>query len=243
MFVVERQEPLAARLFDFILNLPLHAGRCCALARRETEDMRLGKLQFTGKLIGLFEITFAFTRETSDDIGAYGNPWYQAPGGGDDCLIACTVITTGHAPQDGVRSALHREMKVAAHARIFPQIQPLQAKILRLERRDAYTRNSGLAQKCGNEIPKILFFVVPGMVIPQVNTCQYYLLVAGSYLALHMLNDGSNIAAARTAAYVGNDAIGAAVIATILNFHLHTRARCWPGANCGGQVCLLRRKW
>jgi len=45
-------------------------------------------------------------------------------------------------------------------------------------------------------MPKILLFVLIGMVIAQVDTSQYDLLIARSFLALHMINDGSNASTA-----------------------------------------------
>src|ERR1700694_3977807 len=102
MFFVELQQALAARFFHLIFNLSLHPCGGCALARREAEDVRLGKLEFAGELIRLLKIVLALAREAGDDIGADSHTRNEALGRCDDGSIALTGIATSHAAQNGV---------------------------------------------------------------------------------------------------------------------------------------------
>src|SRR5216684_4896320 len=119
MFLVEFEQSLAASLFHFVFDLPLHTSCGCPLARRETEDMGFGELQFASKLVSLFKVVVALAGEAGDNVGADSDTWNEPFGGSDDGGIARAVIAAGHAAQDRIRAALHRQVEMAAHARIF----------------------------------------------------------------------------------------------------------------------------
>src|SRR6266566_6031550 len=100
--------------------------------------MRFSKLQFCCKLVSLFKITVALTREACDNIGADSQARYKSFGCHNDRTVALAVIATRHASQYMIRTALHWQMDMTTHARILPQFQPLEAKIFRLKRRNTY---------------------------------------------------------------------------------------------------------
>src|SRR6266516_4730136 len=133
ILLVKRKQAFAACFFNLFFNLPFHARCGCALPRREAKDMCFGKLQFYRKLVGLLKITLALTGEACDDVGADSDARNKAPGCRDNTVVACAIIATCHAAQDVIRAALHWQVQVTAHTRIFPKLQPLQAKILRLQ--------------------------------------------------------------------------------------------------------------
>src|SRR6266487_1554402 len=192
--------------------------------------MRFGECEFLSKLVGLLEIFVAFAREAGDDIGADGNAGNESFGSCNDGLVTTAVVAAGHAAQNSIRAALHGQVEVATHARILPVRQPLQAKIFGFQRGDADARYLGLTQQSRDQISQVTLLIVLGMVIAQVNACQHDLLIASTHLTLHMFDDGYDTAAARLSTYIRDDAIGAAIIAAILHFHLHTRAREYTSA-------------
>src|SRR5258706_12016971 len=81
------------------------------------------------------------------------------------------------------------------------------------------------------------------MVVAQVNTRQDNLLKARPYFASHMLYDRGNAAAARSTTHIGHNTIGAAIVASILYFHLHTGARCQRRPGHCWLYCLLCLPW
>src|SRR5215471_9379763 len=101
--------------------------------------MRFSKLQFRSKLVRLFKITIALTRESGDYVGADSYAGNKLSGCRDNIVVALTVITSCHASKNMVRSALHGKVKMTTHARIFPKFQPFKAKIFWLERGNTYT--------------------------------------------------------------------------------------------------------
>src|SRR6266566_2933341 len=101
--------------------------------------MRFGKLQFRGKLVGLFKIAVALAWEAGDNVRTDGDTWDKALGCRNDAVVTCAVIAACHSSQYVIRTTLHWQVEMTAHARIFPQFQPLQAKIFRLQRGNAYS--------------------------------------------------------------------------------------------------------
>src|SRR5258708_5160236 len=158
--------------------------------------MRFGKLQFRGKPVGLFKIAVALSWKAGDNVRADGDPWDKALGCRNDAVVTSAVIAACHSSQYVIRTTLHWQVEMAAHARIFPQFQPLQAKIFGFQGRDANARYVGFSQKRGDQVTKVMPFLTIRVIVFQMNACQYNFLEARAYLALYMLHDRFDAAAA-----------------------------------------------
>src|SRR5260370_17809935 len=101
--------------------------------------MRFGKLNFYCKLVGLFKITVTLAGKSCNDVGTDSHARNETFGCRNDSTVALTVIATCHTSQYVIRTALHWQVEMTTHARIFPQFQPLKAKIFRLQTGNAYS--------------------------------------------------------------------------------------------------------
>src|SRR5258708_17763582 len=107
ILLVQLKQALAAGFLDLFLDVSFDARCGCALSWREAEDVRFGKLQFCGKLVGLFKIVIALAWETGDNVCADGDTRDKSLSRRDDALVTGAVIAACHAPQYVIRPTLH----------------------------------------------------------------------------------------------------------------------------------------
>src|SRR5260370_7316211 len=74
ILLIQLKQAFAAGFLDLFFDVSFHARCGCALSWREAEDVRFGKLQFCGKLVGLLKIVIALAWETGDNICVMAHP-------------------------------------------------------------------------------------------------------------------------------------------------------------------------
>src|SRR5260221_1472961 len=99
ILLVQLKQAFAAGFLDLFFDLSFHARCGCALSWREAEDVRFGKLQFCGKLVGLFKIVIALAWETGGNVCAAGDTPDKALSTRADALVTGAVIAACQATQ------------------------------------------------------------------------------------------------------------------------------------------------
>src|SRR5712692_4193975 len=107
ILLIQLKQAFAAGFLDLFFDVSFHTRCGCALSWREAEDVRFGKLQFCGKLVGLLKIVIALAWETGDNIRADGDTRDKSLSRRDDALVTGAVIATCHTPQYVIRPTLH----------------------------------------------------------------------------------------------------------------------------------------
>ena len=102
MFLVQIEQTLATSFLHLVFDLYSHAGRSCALARGEAEDVCFGEGESAGELIGLLKVLLGFAWKASNNVGSDRHAWDEALCCCDDRAIAFAIVAARHFAQDRI---------------------------------------------------------------------------------------------------------------------------------------------
>ncbi len=200
---------------DFIWE----CGGLGAGAFGERENVEIGEGEAFDKGESGHVVGFGFAGEAGDDVGADGGVGKAFVDEFDAAGVVLGAIPAVHGGEDAVGSGLQRHVEVLGDA-IGPgeEIDEVLGYIKWLDGADAEALDGGFAEDASEKVFEFDARRKVAAVGAEVDAAENDFAIAGFGEALNFLDDRTRRQAAALAAYKGDDTIGAARIAAVLDF-------------------------
>ena len=215
-FVLQRDLSHGFTAFGFHLfgYLVGHCGGFGACAHRVFERVYMAEADFLSEIAALLEGQFIFVWEAHDDVGGEVEVGTE----GLDTLahvaeLADSVMTV-HSLQGVIGAALQADVHVGSQLLVLEQGQEAVAELVRLDGGDAHAEVAFDGQDVFHKLLKVSAFV---LVAAHIYTCQHDFLEAVADDFAHIVVDILSGAARRPSAHHWDDAVGAEVVAPIVD--------------------------
>ena len=178
--------------------------------------MQVAESHRHGEAIALGELPDSLAGKAHDDVCGYPRVRDHCPHKFDSLREPGGVIAPAHRPQNGVAATLQRDVEVGAEAWVFPQFQQLRSDLLGLQRGHSQPVDGCFGQDPSDQFPQ----TGPGeveTVSPQLGAGQHRLPAAGASVDLG--DDLLGRYAPLPAPYLWHDAVGADLVASLLNLN------------------------
>ena len=184
--------------------------------------MHFGKAAFLGKFQSSRKVLLGFAGEAHDNVRSNCHIRHLCTDFVHQLRKALCVIRTMHNAQNLVAAALQWQMQVTLQARLLcHQLQQARFHLHGFQRAEAHTLHALNAQRCLYRIIQhnVLAFLRQLLAVAaKVNADEHNLLVACGNQLANLLADAFQAAAAQRTAGKGNNAVGAVLVAALLNF-------------------------
>ncbi len=184
--------------------------------------MHFGKAAFLGKFQCSRKVLLGFAGEAHDNVRSNCHIRHLRADFVHQLRKALCVIRTVHSAQNLVAAALQRQMQVTLQARFLcHQLQQARLHLHGFQRTEAHTLHAFNAQRClyGVIQSNVLAFLRQLLsVAAKVNADEHNFFVACGNQLANLLTDAFQAAAAQRTAGKGNNAVGAVLVAALLNF-------------------------
>jgi len=164
-------------------------------------------------------IVFGFTGEAGDDVGADGGVRELFADEVDAAGVVFGAIPAMHGAEDFVGGGLQRHVEVLGEARRrCEERDEVAGDVERFDRAEAEALDRSLVKDLAEEIEKIVArreIASPGA---EIDAAKDDFLVAGGGKIANFVEDFFGREAAAFSAHEGDDAEGAAIVATVLDF-------------------------
>ena len=181
--------------------------------------MDIGKLHPLAKTAALLKLIFGLAGEADHDIGGDGDIGNRPSNHGHCPLIFCHRVGPPHPPQHAVAAALKREVKVTAQPPAVPERDEPRGEVLRLEGGEANPLHIALGEDAPDEGLKAL------PIGSDPGAGEYNLPVAHGHPGLDLTDHIGKGHASLPASNQGHDAVGAELVAALLNLDHAAGAR------------------
>ena len=173
---------------------------------RVAEDMLLGERHLADERQAVGVLLLGLAREPDHHVGGDRDLRHRRPHPLDQRAEVGRAVATHHPPQHRVRAALERQVEVATHPGLLPQVQEAVRPVLRLDRRDPDARRSASrpAARAASSVSvgPLPCAHPPRLAIPvravraDLDPAQHDLAVAQAVEQLDLVHDGLDRAAA-----------------------------------------------
>ncbi len=236
--VLQRNPPhhLAALRFHFFRHLVEHGGGFCSRAHRIFERVDVAEADFAGEVAAFLEGLFGFARETHYDVGGEVEVGTE----GFDALAhlaeLCDGVVSVHAFQGVVGAALQADVHVRREFFVLEQSQKTVAELVWLDGRHPHAE---VAVDVQNLLYKLLEISAFKLVAPHVNARQHDFFEAVTDHFAHIIIDVFGGTARCPAAHHRDDAVGAEVVAAVVDFDEAARVEGVEGGAVAEQVAVV----
>ena len=205
-----------------LVHLLRHFGSRGSLTFGIREDVHFGKAAFLGKFQRSCKILLGFAGEAHDNVRSNCHIRHLRADFVHQLRKTLGIVRTVHSAQNLVAAALQRQMQVTLQARFLcHQLQQARFHLHGFQRTEAHTLHALNAQRC-------LYCVIQSnalaflrqllAVAAKVNADEHNLLVACGNQLANLLADAFHAAAAQRTTGKRNNAVGAVLVAALLNF-------------------------
>lgn len=205
------------------------AGEICAFgprARRKRKNMQIAERQGGDEIHGGGVICVAFAGEANDDVGADGGVRQRAADEFDAAGIMRGAIPAMHSTKNPIRSRLQRQMEMRRDAWFgSDEVDEILSDVDGLNGAKAKAGKLGFVEDFADERVERNAQGEVSAVAAEIDSAEDDFLCAGLHEAMDFAKDGGRGEAAAASADERNHAVGAAMIASVLNFESGASAR------------------
>ena len=185
-------------------------------------------------------VVFGFAGETGDDVGADGGVREALVDEFDAAGVVFGAVPAVHGGEDAVRAGLQRHVEVLGDAlRGSEEFDKISRNVERFDGADAQAFDSGFGEYAAQEILEFDARGKVAAVSAEVYAAEDNFAISGIAETLNFLDYGFRRQAAALAANKRNHAIGAAGVATVLDFEGRASVIPFPAEDGGGKECAL----
>ena len=189
--------------------------------------MHLRKAALLGKFQRRHKVLLGFAREAYDNVRRNRHVRHLRTNLLHQLRKALRVIRTVHRTQNLVAAALQRQVQVTQKARLLRhQLQEARLHLYGFQRAKAHTLHALDRQRCLHcVIQRNLLALLRQLlaIAAKVNANEHNLLIACSHKLCNLLANACKASAAQRSTGKGNNAIGAILVAALLNLQEGTR--------------------
>ena len=205
-----------------LVHLLQHFGSRGSFTLRIREDVHFRKAALLGKFQSSRKILLGFAGEAHDNVRSNCHIGHLRTNFVHQLRKTLGIVRTVHSAQNLVAAALQRQMQVTLQARFLGhQLQQARFHLHRFQRTEAHTLHALNAQRCLYCViqSNVLAFLRQLLAVAaKVNADEHNFFVACGNQLANLLADAVQAAAAQRTAGKGNNAIGAILVAALLNF-------------------------
>src|SRR6266852_2153858 len=169
-------------------------------------------------------VGFGFTGEAGDDIGANGGVGEALANQFNARGVVCGAVPAVHRRQDAIRTGLERNVEVVRDAiGGGKRLDQVARNVHRFDRTDAQSQERSFVEDSAEEISEFDAGTEIEAIAAQIDAAENDFVDARGAEAIDFTKNSFGREATAASAHKGDDAIGAAMIAAILNLQDGTR--------------------